>query len=52
MIGRDVLSRIIHGARISLAVGIGSTVLGGLLGTIIGLMCGYFLGWFDLIIQR
>ena len=52
MMGRDVLSRIIHGARISLAVGIGSTVLGGLLGTVIGLMCGYFLGWFDLIIQR
>lgn len=52
MMGRDVLSRIIHGARISLAVGIGSTLLGGLLGVIIGLMSGYLLGWFDLVMQR
>jgi peptide/nickel transport system permease protein len=52
MMGRDVLSRIIHGARISLAVGIGSTLLGGLIGVVIGLMSGYLMGWFDLITQR
>ena len=52
MMGRDMLSRIIHGARISLAVGIGSMLLGGILGVFIGLMSGYLLGWFDLITQR
>ncbi len=50
--GRDMWSRIVYGARISLAVGIGATALGCLLGTLIGLMSGYFGGWFDLIVQR
>ena len=50
--GRDVWARIIHGARISLAVGIGSTTLGGLFGVTIGLASGYLSGWVDLVFQR
>jgi peptide/nickel transport system permease protein len=50
--GRDVWARIIHGARISLAVGIGSTALGASIGVIIGLTSGYLSGWVDLVFQR
>ncbi len=50
--GRDVLSRIIGGARISLAVGLGAVSLGCLVGIPVGLLSGYFGGWFDLIVQR
>lgn len=50
--GRDVLSRIVHGARISLAVAVGATGLGCLLGVVIGLASGYIGGWFDLLVQR
>ena len=50
--GRDIYARIIYGARISLAVGLGSTLLGSIFGVVLGLASGYVGGWVDLVIQR
>ncbi len=51
-IGRDVLSRIIYGARVSFSVGIFATLLSLVIGTSIGLIAGYFGGFTDLFIMR
>jgi peptide/nickel transport system permease protein len=51
-LGRDVLSRIIHGARVSLWVGFLATAIGTGAGTVIGIISGYLGGAFDLSVQR
>ena len=51
-LGRDMFSRIIHGSRISLAVGISAVVLSLIVGVFLGMVSGYFEGRVDMIIQR
>lgn len=51
-LGRDILSRIIHGARVSLLVSLVAILVGGALGTGLGLISGYFGRWIDSVIMR
>lgn len=51
-VGRDVFTRIIYAARVSLAVGIGAVVISAIIGTILGLIAGYVGGWIDGLIMR
>ena len=51
-IGRDVLSRLIFGARVSMIVGFTAVIIAGVLGTALGILSGYFGGWVDQVIMR
>lgn len=51
-LGRDMLSRIIYGARISMMVGLFGMAISTAISTTIGMLCGFFGGTFDLIVQR
>ena len=50
--GRDILSRIIHGARVSLLVSAVTLLIGGTVGVTLGLLAGWYGGWIDEIIMR
>lgn len=52
MFGRDTLSRILHGARLSLIIGLTSTGIALVLGTALGVLAGYYGGWIDIVIMR
>ena len=51
-LGRDELSRLLYGGRISLSVGIGAALISTLLGIIVGAIAGYFGGWLDTVLMR
>jgi peptide/nickel transport system permease protein len=51
-VGRDVLSRLLYAARVSLAVGAGAVAIYMVIGTLLGALAGYFGGWADMVIMR
>lgn len=51
-LGRDILSRIIHGSRISLSVGFFSVIGSIVIGSILGIVAGYYGRWVDMVISR
>ena len=51
-LGRDVLARLLFGARVSIVVGFMAVIIAGLIGTFLGILSGYLGGWVDQVIMR
>lgn len=51
-LGRDIFSRVLVGAQISLAAGVFAVLIGAAIGTALGLLAGYYEGWWDRVIMR
>ena len=51
-LGRDVASRLLHGARVSLLVGFSAVLLAGVSGVVLGLVSGWYRGWLDDVLMR